>query len=65
MKPVMTEVKKITQEMLNNCSHSPFGKVDVRKLHKNKEELSSLLTEVELIPLLTSVTGVQSLKRAG
>lgn len=58
MKLDMPKVKIITQEMFNNCSYSLFGKVDVQELHKNKEELSSLLTEVELIPLLTSITGV-------
>lgn len=58
MKLDMGKVKIITHEMFNNCFNSVFGKVDIRELHKNKEELSRLLTEVELIPLLTSVPGV-------
>lgn len=64
MKLDMAKVKIITQEIFNNCSCSLFGKVDVQELHKSREELSSMLSEAELIPLLMSITGV-CLKRVG
>lgn len=51
-------VKIITQKIFNNCFKSLFGEVDIQEFHGNKKELSSLLTEVELIPLLTSITAV-------
>lgn len=58
MKLDMGKVKIITHEMFNNRFNSVFGNVDVQELHKNKEERSRLLTEVELIPLLMSIPGV-------
>lgn len=58
MKLERAKMKIMSQEMFNNCSYPLFGKADVEEFHTNKEELSSLLIEKELIPLLMSITGV-------
>lgn len=58
MKLEIAKMKIVSQEMFSNYSYPLFGKADVQELHKNKEELSSLLIEKELIPLLMSITGV-------
>lgn len=64
MKLNVAKMKIITKEIFN-CPCSLFRKVDIQELSKNKEELSSLLTEVELILLLTSITGALCWKRVG